>query len=124
MSGLVIKASAATIYRCQLICCDALVDGLYRLEASGSERVGLSRGRSESLFEYRVPHRVVFVVGSERDGLSEAVERALDRRLSIPMGEGVESLNVAVVAALACYKGSGLLGPGGEASRKITVDGG
>ena len=42
-------------------------------------------------------------MGSERDGLSERLMSAVDHRVRIPMSDGVDSLNVAAAAAVACY---------------------
>jgi tRNA G18 (ribose-2'-O)-methylase SpoU len=47
--------------------------------------------------------RVALVLGSEGHGLSPRWERAADRRATIPMREGIDSLNVAAAAAVACY---------------------
>jgi tRNA G18 (ribose-2'-O)-methylase SpoU len=47
--------------------------------------------------------RVALVLGSEGHGLSPRWERSADRRAIIPMREGIDSLNVAAAAAVACY---------------------
>ncbi|HET7069364.1 MAG TPA: RNA methyltransferase, partial [Nocardioides sp.] len=47
--------------------------------------------------------RVALVLGSEGHGLSPRWERTADRRAIIPMREGIDSLNVAAAAAVACY---------------------
>jgi tRNA G18 (ribose-2'-O)-methylase SpoU len=47
--------------------------------------------------------RVALVLGSEGHGLSPRWESAADRRAVIPMREGIDSLNVAAAAAVACY---------------------
>ena len=47
--------------------------------------------------------RVALVLGSEGHGLSPRWERSADRRVVIPMREGIDSLNVAAAAAVACY---------------------
>lgn len=109
VNGLVIKSSASALYRCNLLRCETLVEGLHWLSAAGFEIVGLARPQAENLFDYVVPHRVVFVAGSEAHGLSPEVEGLLDRRLEIPVDRGVDSLNVAVAVSLACYKASGIL---------------
>ncbi len=49
-------------------------------------------------------HPTAFVLGGEGRGLSEAVLEATDARVSIPMRPPVESLNVAVAAALLVYE--------------------
>jgi tRNA G18 (ribose-2'-O)-methylase SpoU len=47
--------------------------------------------------------RVALVLGGEGHGLSARWERAADRRVVIPMSDGVDSLNVAAATAVACY---------------------
>lgn len=49
------------------------------------------------------PDRVAVVVGSEGDGLSRRALAAADTVVTIPMGHGVDSLNVAAAAAVALY---------------------
>jgi tRNA G18 (ribose-2'-O)-methylase SpoU len=51
----------------------------------------------------RAGRRVALVLGSERDGLSDDWMRLATHRVRIPMAEGVDSLNVAAAAAVACY---------------------
>ncbi len=48
--------------------------------------------------------KVALVLGSEGHGLSQRWERSADRRAVIPMRAGVDSLNVAAAAAVACYE--------------------
>lgn len=47
--------------------------------------------------------RVALVLGSEGPGLSARWQSYADRRAIIPMAAGVDSLNVAAAAAVACY---------------------
>jgi tRNA G18 (ribose-2'-O)-methylase SpoU len=47
--------------------------------------------------------RVVLLLGSEGEGLSEAALSAADIRVRIPMASGTDSLNVAVAAAVALF---------------------
>jgi len=53
-----------------------------------------------------VPHaeRMAFIVGSERGGLTPATMEAATHRVSIPMQDGVDSLNVAAATAIACWQ--------------------
>ncbi len=46
---------------------------------------------------------VALLVGAEGPGLREATLGAADERVTIPMHPGVDSLNVAAAAAIACY---------------------
>jgi len=109
INGLVIKASASAIYRCNVLCCDTLSEGLIATKRQGFELVGLAHPADGNLFEYELPHRAVFVVGSETLGLSDDVMGLLDQTLEIPLAGPVESLNVAVAASLACYKAAGIV---------------
>jgi tRNA G18 (ribose-2'-O)-methylase SpoU len=47
--------------------------------------------------------RVALVLGAEGPGLSEEAMAASDERVRIPMAAGVDSLNVAAAAAVACW---------------------
>ena len=48
--------------------------------------------------------RPALLLGAEGPGLSKAAEAASDARVVIPMRAGVDSLNVAAAAAVACYE--------------------
>ncbi len=109
VNGLVIKASAATVYRLPIVRCHTLPEGLFSLKRAGFTLFGLVAGAGESLFDAAPPHRACFVIGGEVSGISNEVLDLLDRRVSIPMAPGVESLNAAVAAAFVCYAASGLL---------------
>ena len=47
--------------------------------------------------------KVALFLGSEGEGLSDAAFAACDLRVRIPMAAGVDSLNVAAAAAVACF---------------------
>jgi tRNA G18 (ribose-2'-O)-methylase SpoU len=47
--------------------------------------------------------KVALLLGTEGEGLSEKALAAADLRVRIPMAAGVDSLNVAAAAAVACY---------------------
>jgi tRNA G18 (ribose-2'-O)-methylase SpoU len=47
--------------------------------------------------------KVALLIGGEGDGLSPRWMAAADQRVRIPMSRGVDSLNVAAAAAIACY---------------------
>lgn len=50
-----------------------------------------------------VPERLALVLGSEGPGLTEHWQRSSDVRVTIPMAAGIDSLNVATSAAVACW---------------------
>ena len=47
--------------------------------------------------------KVALVMGAEGDGLSAQVLVDSNERIRIPMGAGIDSLNIAAAAAVACY---------------------
>lgn len=47
--------------------------------------------------------RVALVIGTEGTGMTDNALKFCDRRLRIPMSGGIDSLNVAAAAAVACY---------------------
>jgi tRNA G18 (ribose-2'-O)-methylase SpoU len=53
--------------------------------------------------EIRPDGRLALLIGSEGDGLSARWLAAADVAVRIPMSRGVDSLNVAAAAAIACY---------------------
>jgi tRNA G18 (ribose-2'-O)-methylase SpoU len=61
-------------------------------------------GGGTLLPELRLEGDVVFVLGSERDGLPEDVLACCEARASISHTGGVESLNVAMAGTIALYE--------------------
>jgi TrmH family RNA methyltransferase len=57
----------------------------------------------EDLHPDRLPARAVLAFGTERHGISEALLERADARVSIPMREGVSSLNLATSVAVTLF---------------------
>jgi RNA methyltransferase, TrmH family len=57
----------------------------------------------EVLAPERLPERAVFAFGTERHGLSSEVFERAEARISIPMREGVSSLNLATSVAIVLF---------------------
>ena len=57
-----------------------------------------------SMYDLDLTRPLVVVMGGEGPGLSDEILASADARISIPMGGAVESLNVAVAAALILYE--------------------
>lgn len=103
LGPLVIKAAVGTVFRAPIVHCDQLSSSLGRLKTAGFRIASLSADASQSVFDYRQDAATVFVLGGETEGVSAAVTALTDVGLSIPMANGVESLNVAVAASLIAY---------------------
>jgi 23S rRNA (guanosine2251-2'-O)-methyltransferase len=100
---LVIKASAGTVYRAPILICPTLPDALEQCRAQGARICTLQADAQQSLFQYDPGAFCVYVLGNETDGVSDRASALADTRLSIPMRNGVESLNVAVTASLIAF---------------------
>lgn len=57
----------------------------------------------ENLFKANLPTRVTFVAGSEAHGVSDDIKSLCKGSLALPMGNNMESLNVAVATGVAMY---------------------
>jgi TrmH family RNA methyltransferase len=77
---------------------------LARFDEAPRPWVGLVPRGSRALAELELGERVTFVLGAEREGLSQEVAGQCDDLASIPLADAAESLNVAVAAAIALYE--------------------
>jgi TrmH family RNA methyltransferase len=59
----------------------------------------------QTLFQVELGSPVAWVFGNEGNGISGAVLAATRHRVSIPMAQGSESLNVAAAAAICLFEG-------------------
>ena len=58
----------------------------------------------ESLSDFHLPDRALLAFGTERQGLSQELLDVADHRVSIPMENGVSSLNLATSVAVVLYQ--------------------
>ncbi|UYO95656.1 RNA methyltransferase [Microbacterium sp. M28] len=81
-------------------------EGLQELKDVGFVIAGMTLGEGAITLDDLVAEdhaRLALVFGSEGNGLTEATDRRVDRRVTIPMTGGVDSLNVAASSAVAFY---------------------
>ena len=105
LSPLVIKASAGSVFHCPIYRCHDLAETLEEFITDGAEICTLSVDARQSLSTFKSNSPVVYVLGNETSGVSEPVAKLAQHQLHIPMCNGVESLNVAVTAALLAFRG-------------------
>jgi len=103
LGPLVIKGSAGTLYGAPLLRCATVEDGVAACRDAGYTVYALAADAPRGLFSAALAARALFVLGGETEGVSPAVRALASETLAIPMAEGVESLNVAVTAALVAY---------------------
>lgn len=112
VTPVVAAASAGTVFGLRVARVPNLVRAMASLKEAGFWLVGLAADAATSLWDLDIPRRPALVLGGEGEGLRPLVRRACDFAARIPMAGGVESLNVAVAAAVAAFelRRRGLLG--------------
>lgn len=101
LSPLVMKASAGTLFKIAILYCDTLAETLAELDDVFI--YALSSHAGQTIYDMQPQKRSIFVLGNESSGVSATVAEQCNAALSIPMNRGVESLNVAVTAALISF---------------------
>ncbi|GAA5316799.1 MAG: RNA methyltransferase [Candidatus Pelagadaptatus aseana] len=104
LDALVIKASAGTLFRTPILRCKSLSAALQDFRQRDYDIYGLSSHADAGLQQIPPAGNKIFVLGNETDGVSKEVETLCNKMVSIPMNNGVESLNVAVTASLLAYR--------------------
>jgi 23S rRNA (guanosine2251-2'-O)-methyltransferase len=72
-----------------------------RLKKSGFWVFGLSHKAKKTIYDLKIPEKVIWVLGAEDKGLRAPTEKACDELVSIPQLNPHASYNVSVTAALA-----------------------
>jgi len=103
ISPLVIKASAGTLFKMPIIKTDNLKKTLRLFSQDTANIYSLSLDADKIYNTQAYSDKTIFVLGNESDGVSAGVEAMCDNSIIIPMQRDVESLNVAVTAALLAF---------------------
>jgi 23S rRNA (guanosine2251-2'-O)-methyltransferase len=103
LGPLAIKASAGTLFHAPLLRCRRLPEALVHCQQRGFTVHVLDADAELSLFDKQPAGSSIYVLGNETEGVSREVAELANSSLRIPMHNGVESLNVAVTAALIAY---------------------
>ncbi|MEJ1239033.1 23S rRNA (guanosine(2251)-2'-O)-methyltransferase RlmB [Chryseolinea sp. T2] len=74
------------------------------LQESGIRIVACTEKTDKDLYQFSLIGPVALVVGSEEDGISDAILREADDLAKIPLKGKIGSLNVSVAAAVAMYE--------------------
>jgi tRNA G18 (ribose-2'-O)-methylase SpoU len=105
-----VRVSMGAVFAVPYARLDDWREGLGRLRAAGFRLLALTPAPdavpiSEALADPRVPPggRLALLLGAEGDGLSARWRDQADLSVRIPMSRGMDSLNVASAAAIACY---------------------
>lgn len=106
LSRRALRVSMGTALKIPFARVDDTAHTLAHLRDRGVTTIGLTPATSAidiSSVQFQSLKRRALVLGSERNGLSESTLVECMVQVSIPMMRGVDSLNVAAAAAVACY---------------------
>lgn len=101
-----IRVSMGTVFQVPWTRIENWPAGIEQLQDAGYVVAGMTLGDGAVSLDELVAEdhqNLALVFGTEGKGLSRAAVRKLDRRVTIPMMHGVDSLNIAASAAVAFY---------------------
>ena len=106
----VLRASMGSVFHLPVYEHVDAVETILNLKDKGYTIIGSALQGSEEAFQ-NIPKDIkpVLILGNESKGMSEALQKACDLLVRIPMQGKAESLNVSVAAGLLMYQISGLL---------------
>jgi len=101
ISPLVVKASAGTLFKIPIYFCEKLEDVLCKID--DADIYALSLDAQKDIYNVKESKKSIYVLGNESEGVSPAVAKLCNEKLIIEMNRDVESLNVAITAALIAF---------------------
>ncbi len=102
----VTKTAAGAIEHLDMGLISGVPRALQRLHELGVMSIGLDAGGKTTIFDLPLSdgRSVALVLGAEGDGLGKLVRQRVDMLASIPLGGELNSLNVSVAGAVACFE--------------------
>lgn len=100
----VLRATAGQWFRLPMGVTDDLAGVVQRFQAAGGQVVSTLPSATQTYWETDFTQPTLILLGNEGAGLSPGLAALADRAVSIPLAAGVESLNVAIAAALLVYE--------------------
>lgn len=104
ITPVVVKASAGAIETMNIVQVTNIHQTILALQKQHVFVYGLASEGTVDIKTLAEPGAIAIVLGSEGDGLSSLVKKVCDGIIRIPMHGTMESLNVSVAGAIACYE--------------------
>ncbi len=101
----VTRAATGAWFRVQIARSGSLADDLTRLRAAGASIYAAERA-GDSLDQIPIPDRAAWLFGNEGSGINPELDPLIDKRVAVPIREGVDSLNVNVAAGIILHHAS------------------
>ena len=100
----VLRATAGQWFQLPVAVCPDLIAQGHRWQQDGIQLVATALDAPLSYWQLDLQKPTVILLGNEGAGLSSALSTLATHRVKIPMAAAVESLNVAIAAALMLYE--------------------
>ncbi|MCO5254541.1 MAG: 23S rRNA (guanosine(2251)-2'-O)-methyltransferase RlmB [Bacteroidia bacterium] len=99
-----VKASAGALLKIPVCRTHVLKQAVFFMKHSGLRIVGASEKAEKPIWDIDLSAPVALVVGSEDEGISNAVLKLCDNLVQIPRTGDLDSLNVSVAAGILAYE--------------------
>lgn len=100
----VLRATAGQWFRLPMGVTDNLTEVVQQCRAAGGQIVSTLPSATQTYWEIDFTRPTLILLGNEGAGLSPGLAALADSAVRIPLAAGVESLNVAIAAALLVYE--------------------
>jgi TrmH family RNA methyltransferase len=101
----VVRATMGSIFRMPVARIDSADNFIKKAKGLGYRCIGLFPSEKNEYFKEDLTGPIVLAFGQEGSGLPDEIGRLMDVKINIPMAGSVESLNVALSAAIMIYEG-------------------
>ena len=100
----VLRASAGAWFKVPMFVSADLKTVVEKYKNNGVNIVATLPNATQTYWDLQLTKPTLILLGNEGSGLSDSLVSLADGLVSIPLGEGVESLNVAIATALILYE--------------------
>ncbi len=100
----VLRASAGAWFQVPMFVTSVLQTVVKRYKNNGVNIVATLPNATQTYWDLQLTKPTLILLGNEGSGLSDSLVSLADDLISIPLGPGVESLNVAIATALMLYE--------------------
>ncbi len=101
----VLRSSAGAWFHVPMMVSADLSTVIKNYQQTGVQVIATLPTATQSYWEIDLTQPTLILLGNEGAGLSQELVTLADKFVSIPLGKGVESLNVAIACALLLYEG-------------------
>jgi TrmH family RNA methyltransferase len=100
----VVRSATGSLFRVPVIMVDSERSLLEFAKATGKKLVATCLDAKSYYYQENLKDNIGLIVGNEGNGISQSLIDASDLKIKIPMASNIESLNVAVAAAIVMYE--------------------